>query len=528
MTDTTGALPPAGWYPDPYGAPFERWWDGQQWTEHTNTPAAPEPVAPAQPEPTPYAEPVPYAQPVQADPYAQPSQPDPYAQPAPAAYVPPALDEPYSAGSADPFAGFVTPSQNPTQPEPAVREPAAFEPAPVEPEPYQPQAYQPQAYEPQAYQPQAYQQPSYPEPAAQQPAAFDPAAYQAPAQEPAPYTPPVTAQPAYQPYTPPAQGYDATPAAPAALTGGGGANPPSAFDFGFGATAAASHDAPYDSTGGDSGLFGSWTPEEYVEPARNGAATAGLTLGILSFFFSVLVGIPGLIASAVGIGKASRLEREGDGPVGRGKAVTGLLLSLLGSGATVAAIVLVGLPFYQSLQQPTDTATNQPDTNTDNLTQNGGIPLEIGTIGMIVLPDSDLPAIQFAVTSITPNFTCTADPATVTPSANGQFVAVTMNFTTDPNYLTSMVDSAPLHMSQADWIGFLADDAGTQVTNSEAGNTCISAAEQFPADIPAGANTSGTIILDMASDVFSISWGPSGVTNLDPGETRWEWMMTPA
>jgi hypothetical protein len=28
MTDTTGALPPAGWYPDPYGAPYERWWDG--------------------------------------------------------------------------------------------------------------------------------------------------------------------------------------------------------------------------------------------------------------------------------------------------------------------------------------------------------------------------------------------------------------------------------------------------------------------------------------------------------------------
>lgn len=27
-------ITPAGWYPDPRGAPGHRWWDGQQWTEH--------------------------------------------------------------------------------------------------------------------------------------------------------------------------------------------------------------------------------------------------------------------------------------------------------------------------------------------------------------------------------------------------------------------------------------------------------------------------------------------------------------
>lgn len=26
---------PAGWYGDPSGQPLLRWWDGQQWTEHT-------------------------------------------------------------------------------------------------------------------------------------------------------------------------------------------------------------------------------------------------------------------------------------------------------------------------------------------------------------------------------------------------------------------------------------------------------------------------------------------------------------
>lgn len=29
-----GAIP-AGWYPDPQGAPTQRYWDGAQWTEHT-------------------------------------------------------------------------------------------------------------------------------------------------------------------------------------------------------------------------------------------------------------------------------------------------------------------------------------------------------------------------------------------------------------------------------------------------------------------------------------------------------------
>ena len=539
MTDTTGALPPAGWYPDPYGAPFERWWDGQQWTEHTNTPAAPEPVPPAKPEPytqpDPFAQPEPYAQPyAQPEPYRQaeptPSaEPSPYAEPEPvapvsaapvsSAYVPPVLDEPYGAAPADPFAGFVTPSHNPAE---TTTPPAAQEPAPYAPEPYQPEAYQPEAFQQPPYQPEAYEQP----------AAFQPSAYEAPeftTPEPAPYTPPVAAQPtspqpAYQPYTPPAQGYDAT--TPAAPSGNVGANPPSSFDFGFGAivsgdgASAGSHD----SGDGDSGLFGSWAPDEYVEPPRNGPASAGLALGILSFFLSVVAGIPGLIVSAVGIGKAARLDREGDGPVGRGRAVAGLLLSILGSGATAALIVLYGLPLLAGLQQP-DTAdgTNTPDSSDVELTQNGGIPLDLGAIGMIVLPDSADPAIQFSVTSITPNFACTADPATVVAPTNGQYIAVTVNFTTNEDYLTAMDGGTPLHMSQSDWIGFLPDENGTQVINTESGNSCIPASEQFPADIPAGANVSGTIVLDMAADVFSLSWGPTGVTNLDPGITRWEW-----
>ena len=32
-------MPPAGWYPDPYGAAGARWWDGQSWTGHVTDPA---------------------------------------------------------------------------------------------------------------------------------------------------------------------------------------------------------------------------------------------------------------------------------------------------------------------------------------------------------------------------------------------------------------------------------------------------------------------------------------------------------
>ena len=34
-----GASP--GWYPDPNAAGAQRWWDGSQWTDHVQTPAAP-------------------------------------------------------------------------------------------------------------------------------------------------------------------------------------------------------------------------------------------------------------------------------------------------------------------------------------------------------------------------------------------------------------------------------------------------------------------------------------------------------
>jgi uncharacterized protein YxjI len=48
---TTHSNVSAGWYPDPHGAPqLLRYWDGSQWTEHTNPVGGQQPQAPAEPQ----------------------------------------------------------------------------------------------------------------------------------------------------------------------------------------------------------------------------------------------------------------------------------------------------------------------------------------------------------------------------------------------------------------------------------------------------------------------------------------------
>jgi hypothetical protein len=542
MTDTTGGMPPAGWYPDPYGQPFERWWDGTGWTEHTNTPA-PAVAEPAAPQPAvsepvvnePASEPIsePAAhEPVTYEPVAnEPAAYEPAAyEPAayePVAYEPPPLEEP-PAATADPFAGFVSPAQ-----------------APEEPAPYSPAAYEPPAYEPPAYEAPAFEAP-----------VDDAPAFEAPAYEAPQFSEPVKA------YTPPTQGYDpepvgpvfgaelfgqqqptadpapfsfgqsesapqseqfGTPAASVPAAAAGGVNAPSSFDFGFGEIISGGgvpSNASVPAPSGDGGLFDSWQPEEYAEEPRNGLASAGMTLGVLSFFLSALAGIPGLILSVLGIGRAARFDRNGDGPVGRGRAIAGLVLSIVGS-ALSAALILYGLQLYTASQQQPADASDEGGEVTQSET--GAIGLEVGDMGTITLPDSDAAAIQFTVTAITTNFTCTA-PDSISPE-NGQFVAVSLSFTLSPDYLSRMESGLPLHMNQSDWLGFVGDEGTTQVDSTDTGNSCIAESEQLPADFPAGENISGVIVLDMAEGLASVSYSPSGVTGIDPGMTRWEWVV---
>ncbi|MFF8641431.1 phospholipid scramblase-related protein [Streptomyces sp. NPDC015345] len=74
---TTHSNTPAGWHPDPHGAPqLLRWWDGSQWTEHTS--------------------PAPQGQPAQVQAQQVPQQPQvpqgQFGQPQAAPVAPPAVD----------------------------------------------------------------------------------------------------------------------------------------------------------------------------------------------------------------------------------------------------------------------------------------------------------------------------------------------------------------------------------------------------------------------------------------------------
>lgn len=73
-------------------------------------------------------------------------------------------------------------------------------------------------------------------------------------------------------------------------------------------------------------------------PGRNQFASAGLILGIVSVVVNPLL-LAGLVAigvSAVGFNRASLMSQVGYSPIGRGKAILGMILGLLGIIASVA------------------------------------------------------------------------------------------------------------------------------------------------------------------------------------------------
>ncbi|MEV3979398.1 DUF2510 domain-containing protein [Nonomuraea sp. NPDC049758] len=84
---------PAGWYPDPYGEPQLRWWDGNQWTDATHAqerqPQPQQPSSGPQPQSSPDWSATPanptlrYGRPSSGQPpYGQPADQPPYGQPA--------------------------------------------------------------------------------------------------------------------------------------------------------------------------------------------------------------------------------------------------------------------------------------------------------------------------------------------------------------------------------------------------------------------------------------------------------------
>ena len=70
---------------------------------------------------------------------------------------------------------------------------------------------------------------------------------------------------------------------------------------------------------------------------KNTHATVGLVLGIVALLANsfLLVSLAALVLSVLGLNRAGQLVTAGYAPVGRGRAVAGIVLSLMGGASTV-------------------------------------------------------------------------------------------------------------------------------------------------------------------------------------------------
>ncbi|MFC3978705.1 DUF2510 domain-containing protein [Streptosporangium jomthongense] len=106
---------PAGWYPDPYGSPLLRWWDGNQWTDATH-PRDTSPQGQAAPLAQPTGQTGPFPQPThpQTGAAAQPpAQPAPQPAQSPAQPAGPPAGPPVPGGPTGPAAGPTGPQTSP-------------------------------------------------------------------------------------------------------------------------------------------------------------------------------------------------------------------------------------------------------------------------------------------------------------------------------------------------------------------------------------------------------------------------------
>ncbi|MGV8966917.1 MAG: hypothetical protein ACOH2F_11620 [Cellulomonas sp.] len=73
-------------------------------------------------------------------------------------------------------------------------------------------------------------------------------------------------------------------------------------------------------------------------PGSNKLASVGLVLGIVSVIVNplLLVGLAAIGVSAAGVNRASLMSQFGYAPIGRGKAILGAILGLVGIIASVA------------------------------------------------------------------------------------------------------------------------------------------------------------------------------------------------
>ena len=116
---------------------------------------------------------------------------------------------------------------------------------------------------------------------------------------------------------------------------------------------------------------------------------------------------------------------------------------------------------------------------------------------------------EFTVTAIEPNFTCTS--AHALPSKNGNFIAISMEIQT-----TAALRKYGFSVDSYYWK--IIDPDGT-TENDSIGNAsfCLDASEEIPGDIGPGEHLSGKVVLDSGQTSGAVALTQMGMTG------GWEW-----
>jgi len=90
--------------------------------------------------------------------------------------------------------------------------------------------------------------------------------------------------------------------------------------------------------------YSPYKPERDLAAGKNTLATNGLVFGIISLVINpfLLLGIGAILWGSFGVARANRWESEGNDPIGRGRAVWGIVL---GGVATIFSMALIAFMF---------------------------------------------------------------------------------------------------------------------------------------------------------------------------------------
>lgn len=196
-------------------------------------------------------------------------------------------------------------------------------------------------------------------------------------------------------------------------------------------------------------------------------------------------------------------------------ATSGLLAALLLTGCAPAADV------SSESQRPTPSSPADSDHETPSggprLTPNGNLAKDIGEEGFATY--GDVQYLTFAVTEIQLDPICNPAEGFGMGPQVGRFVALRFEISTTPDYIAQSLQTEPLKMFWNDFVAYSKD--GSLLETGNAGTTCFEEPEAIPFEIPAGATSTGWLVMDVPADAASVAWQPSYVLRGD--DAGWEW-----